>query len=160
MLLRGVKFASPILNVADVRAVQGRAEHSGRPPGGVPLRGRGRGGRVNYNSGVDRPNPFSAHIVSLYSGAALDGVPTIPPDQGGGEYSSRGSSRPRYGNEIYRYNQGNTPRGGSYVQQGQHTQSQYHGNRGVYNDNPVRGGYDGGNYRGGNRDHSGGGRGG
>ncbi|KAJ5182137.1 5'-3' exoribonuclease 2 [Penicillium cf. viridicatum] len=135
MLLRGVKFASPILNVADVRAVQGRAERSGRPPGGIPLRGRGRGGWVNYNSGVDRPNRFAARIKSLYSGAALDGVPTMPPNQGGGECSSRGSSGPRRGNGIYGYNQGNTRRGGSYGQQGQHNQSQYRGNRGVYNDN-------------------------
>ncbi|KAJ5391837.1 5'-3' exoribonuclease 2 [Penicillium cosmopolitanum] len=69
MLLRGVKFATPMLNSADVRAVKGRAQNSGRSFGGAPFRGGGRGGRMDYGSdrggnqgGPGRPNPFAAHL--------------------------------------------------------------------------------------------------
>ncbi|MCJ1453268.1 5'-3' exoribonuclease 2 [Mycoblastus sanguinarius] len=65
MLLRGVKFASPALDHADIEATKGRANHSGRSFGSAPLRGghgngRGRGGQINYAD--DRPNPFAAHL--------------------------------------------------------------------------------------------------
>ena len=65
MLLRGVKFAAPTLDRADIEATKGRANSSGRSHGGAPLgggrgNGRGRGGQINYSN--DRPNPFAQHL--------------------------------------------------------------------------------------------------
>ena len=65
MLLRGVKFAPPTLDRADIEATKGRANSSGRSHGGAPLgggrgNGRGRGGQINYSN--DRPNPFAQHL--------------------------------------------------------------------------------------------------
>ena len=65
MLLRGVKFAPPALDCADIEATKGRANSSGRSHGGAPLgggrgNGRGRGGQINYSN--DRPNPFAQHL--------------------------------------------------------------------------------------------------
>ena len=65
MLLRGVKFAPPTLDRADIEATKARANVSGRSHGGAPLgggrgHGRGRGGHINYSN--DRPNPFAQHL--------------------------------------------------------------------------------------------------
>lgn len=166
MLLRGVKFATPMLNSADVRAVKGRAQHSGRSFGGAPLNGRGRGGRVDYGS--DRPNPFAAHLdprfMSGPPGGQPGGMPMMPPGwvppvQGSGDYS-RGPPGPSRGGGNYGY-QGHQQQPGDYSgQQGGYNQGQFHGNSGGYGDSRGRGGYRGGNHRGQSRDHRGGYRGG
>jgi len=87
MLLRGVKFAPPALDRADIEATKGRARNSGRSFGGAPLHrnnsqnngNRGRGnGHINY--GADsRPNPFAAFIQPGQG----------PPPHGGGYYQGR-----------------------------------------------------------------------
>ena len=85
MILRGVQFARPALDKADIDAIKSRASRSGRSYGGVPLRedhggGRGRGGQINYAD--SRPNPFAAHINPDFIPPALigghQGVPQPP----------------------------------------------------------------------------------
>lgn len=154
MLLRGVKFPTPMLNSADVRAVKGRAQHSGRSFGGAPFRGGGRGGRMDYGSdrggdrgGPGRPNPFAAHLDPRFMPGPQGGMPMsqgwVPPGPGSGDYS-RGPPGP--------------PRGGmsnQYPPHHQGYQQDHYGHRGGYGsyDNRGRGGgYRGrGGYRGQNR---------
>lgn len=154
MLLRGVKFATPMLNSGDVRAVQGRAQHSGRSFGGAPLNGRGRGGRMDY-SASDRPNPFAAHLDPRFMQAPPSGMPMrppgwVPPGQGGGDFS-RGPPPPQRGGHQY-HNQGYQ----QYPQQGYQGQGGYGGNYNNYENHDSRGGR--GSYRGnkprGRGDHS------
>lgn len=158
MLLRGVKFVTPMLNSADIRATKGRAQHSGRSFGGAPLNGRGRGGRVEYGS--DRPNPFAAHLDPRYGGPPPPGMPMmppgwVPPTQGAGDYSRGPPPPPRGGMSYYPPGQGHQPPRDYYGQQG-HNAGHYSG-RGAP-DNRGRGGHrGGGNYRGQNRDNRGGG---
>lgn len=184
MLLRGVKFATPMLNSADVRAVKGRAQHSGRSYGGAPLNGRGRGGHMDYSS--DRPNPFAAHLDPRFMHAPPGGIPPmpsgwIPPAPGAGDYS-RGPPGPPRGGMNYQYpshqgpgqyqghqgynqgpNQGYQGYQGQQGQQGQGNQGQQ-GYYGGYQDRGRggggNGGYRGGRFRGQNRDNYGGHRGG
>ncbi|KAL8963970.1 MAG: hypothetical protein Q9183_004806, partial [Haloplaca sp. 2 TL-2023] len=105
MLLRGVKPAPPALNSKDIEETKGRAAHSGRSFGGVPMRGghgggRGRGGgQINYAN--NRENPFAAHINPGFAPPLPPhlqggrGPPPIPPlgwappphAQGGGQYN-------------------------------------------------------------------------
>ncbi|KAJ5247431.1 5'-3' exoribonuclease 2 [Penicillium chermesinum] len=143
MLLRGVKFATPMLNQGDVRAVQGRAQHSGRSFGGAPLNGRGRGGRMDYSSS-DRPNPFAAHLDPRFMQPPSGWV---PPGQGAGDFS-RGPPPPQRGGMSH-HNQGYPQYPQSYQQfpQGYQGQGGYggnHQNHGNYDNN--RGGR--GSYRG------------
>lgn len=151
MLLRGVKFATPMLNQGDVRAVQGRAQHSGRSFGGAPLNGRGRGGRMDYGAS-DRPNPFAAHLDPRFMQAPSAGIPMmppgwVPPAQGAGDFS-RGPPPPQRGGMHQHYNQG--------YHQGYQGQGGYGGNHHHYGNNDSRGGR--GSYRGnrgrGRGDHS------
>lgn len=170
MLLRGVKFATPMLNSADVRAVKGRAQHSGRSFGGAPLNGRGRGGRMDYGS--DRPNPFAAHLDPRFIGAPPPGMPMmppgwVPPAPGSGDFSRGPPGPPRGGGSYYPPSQGHQQYPGDYHgQQGQYNQGSYQGHySGGYGDSRGRGGGGGGGYRGGkfrgqNRDNYGGNRGG
>ncbi|KAJ5578360.1 5'-3' exoribonuclease 2 [Penicillium hispanicum] len=164
MLLRGVKFATPMLNSADVRSVKGRAQHSGRSFGGAPLNGRGRGGRVDYSS--DRPNPFAAHLDPRFMGAPPAGMPMmapgwVPPVPGAGDYS-RGPPPPPRGGMSHQYPphqgyQGYQQPRDFHGQQGQ--QGGHHSGYG-YQDSRGGGSYRGGKFRGQNRDHSSGHRGG
>ena len=64
MLLRGVKFAAPALDRADIEATKGRASRSGRSYGGAPLRANTGNGssRGNINYADQRPNPFAAYV--------------------------------------------------------------------------------------------------
>ncbi|KAJ5725487.1 5'-3' exoribonuclease 2 [Penicillium malachiteum] len=158
MLLRGVKFATPMLNSADIRATQGRAQHSGRSYGGAPFnngRGRGRGGHNDYNPG--RPNPFAAHIDPRFMNIPQGGPPAgapggmpmmppgwVPPQQGAGDYS-RGPPPPPRGGMSHQY----PPR--DY--QGGH-------NYGSQDNRGGRGGYRGGRHRGNKQGGNRGGRGG
>ncbi|KAJ5224898.1 5'-3' exoribonuclease 2 [Penicillium citrinum] len=151
MLLRGVKFPTPMLNSADVRAVKGRAQHSGRSFGGAPFRGGGRGGRMDYGAdrgGSDRnsgrPNPFAAHLDPRFMPGPQGGMPAVPPGwvppgPGSGDYSRGPPPPPRGGmsNQYPPHNQG-------------YHQGQY-GHRGGYGpyDNRGRGGYRGGRRGGG-----------
>ncbi|KAJ5091467.1 5'-3' exoribonuclease 2 [Penicillium alfredii] len=157
MLLRGVKFATPMLNSADIRATKGRAQHSGRSFGGAPLHGGGRGGRVDY--GKDRPNPFAAHLDPNFASGPGAGPPMgapgwIPPVPGAGGYSRGPPPPPRGGmSHPYQPHQGYQRHGDySYNQSGQ-----YNGYRGGYGSQEYGGrgggGYRGGRHRGGNRDH-------
>lgn len=181
MLLRGVKFATPMLNSADVRAVKGRAQNSGRSYGGAPLNGRGRGGHMDYSS--DRPNPFAAHLDPRFMHGPPGGMPPmpsgwVPPVPGAGDYSRGPPGPPRGGmNHQYPshqgpgqyqghqgYNQGpNQGYQGYQGQQGQGNQGQQ-GYYGGYQDRGRggggNGGYRGGRFRGQNRDSYGGHRGG
>lgn len=158
MLLRGVKFATPMLNSADVRAVKGRAQNSGRSFGGAPFRGGGRGGRMDYGSdrggnqgGPGRPNPFAAHLDPRFMpGQQTNTAPGwVPPGQGGGDYS-RGPPGPPRGSmsNQYGYNQGHQQ---GYQQD--HYGHGHGGHRGGYgsHDNRGRGGYRGGGGGGGGR---------
>ncbi|KAJ5744835.1 5'-3' exoribonuclease 2 [Penicillium manginii] len=149
MLLRGVKFATPMLNSADVRAVKGRAQNSGRSFGGAPFRGGGRGGRMDYGSdrggnqgGPGRPNPFAAHLDPRFVPGQQNNMQMapgwVPPGQGGGDYSRGPPGPPRGGmSNQYGYNQG-------YQQD--HYGHGHGGHRGGYgsHDNRGRGGYRGG----------------
>lgn len=131
MLLRGVKFATPMLNSADVRAVKGRAQNSGRSYGGAPFNGRGRGGQMNYSS--DRPNPFAAHLDPRFVNAPPGGMPPMPsgwvPPAPGADYS-RGPPGP--------------PRGGmSHQHPSHHGSGQYSGQQGYYAGNQGYQGYQG-----------------
>lgn len=152
MLLRGVKFATPMLNSADVRAVKGRAQNSGRSFGGAPFRGGGRGGRMDYggnrgggDQGPGRPNPFAAHLDPRFMPGPQGNMPMmppgwVPPGPGSGDYSRGPPPAPRGGmSNQYPPHQG-------------YQQDQY-GHRGGYgsHDNRGRGGYRGGRYRGQNR---------
>lgn len=157
MLLRGVKFATPMLNSADVRAVKGRAQNSGRSFGGAPFRGGGgRGGRMDYGTdrggnqgGPGRPNPFAAHLDPRFMPGQQNNMQMapgwVPPGQGGGDYSRGPPGPPRGGmSNQYGYNQG--------YQQDQYGHG-HGGHRGGYgsHDNRGRGGYrggGGGRYRG------------
>ncbi|KAJ5682559.1 5'-3' exoribonuclease 2 [Penicillium macrosclerotiorum] len=160
MLLRGVKFSTPMLNSADIRAVQGRAQTSGRAFGGAPLNGRGRGGRIEYSS--DRPNPFAAHLDPRFMSGPPGGMPGwVPPAPGSGDYS-RGPPPPARGGMSHQYPphqgyQGQQHSGDYYGQQGQHYGHQ--NRRGGYQDQGRGGGggYRGGRFRGQNRDHNSGG---
>lgn len=169
MLLRGVKFATPMLNSADARAVKGRAQHTGRSFGGAPLNGRGRGGRMDYGS--DRPNPFAAHLDPRFMGAPAGGIPMMPPGwvppvPGSGDFSRGPPGPPRGGGSYYPPNQGHQQRPGDYYGQrgGSYNQGSYHGHPGGYGDSRGGrgggGGYRGGKFRGQDRDHYGGYRGG
>ncbi|CAI7673182.1 unnamed protein product [Penicillium manginii] len=156
MLLRGVKFATPMLNSADVRAVKGRAQNSGRSFGGAPFRGGGRGGRMDYGSdrggnqgGPGRPNPFAAHLDPRFVPGQQNNMQMapgwVPPGQGGGDYSRGPPGPPRGGmSNQYGYNQG-------YQQD--HYGHGHGGHRGGYgsHDNRGRGGYRGGGGGGGGR---------
>ncbi|KAJ5627759.1 5'-3' exoribonuclease 2 [Penicillium lividum] len=164
MLLRGVKFATPMLNSADVRAVKGRAQHSGRQFGGAPLNGRGRGGRMDYGGGGGgRPNPFAAHLDPRFmnmpqGGQGGPGGPHggqqgmapgwVPPQQGGGDYS-RGPPPPPRGGHQYPprdyHQQGQYNQHGQYNQQSQYNQQGQYGGHQNYGsqDNRGRGGYRG-----------------
>lgn len=76
MLLRGINFAPPALDRADIEATRGRANRSGRSHGGAPLRGdfgnnRGRGGHNNFAD--PRPNPFAAHISPDFTPQVMQG---------------------------------------------------------------------------------------
>ncbi|KAJ5975647.1 5'-3' exoribonuclease 2 [Penicillium waksmanii] len=145
MLLRGVKFATPMLNSADVRAVKGRAQNSGRSFGGAPFRGGGRGGRMDYGSdrggnqgGPGRPNPFAAHLDPRFIPGQQNNMAPgwVPPGQGGGDYSRGPPGPPRGGmSNQYGYNQG-------YQQD--HYGHGHGGHRGGYRG----GGGGGGRYRG------------
>ncbi|KAL4914041.1 exoribonuclease 2 [Aspergillus aurantiobrunneus] len=111
MLLRGVKFAPPTLDNADIQATKSRAQHTGRSYGGAPLRGghRGGGGRMNYAN--DRPNPFAAHLDPKFMPGGNIGAPMgmppgwVPPSASGN--FSRGPPPPRggishgYGSQQY-----------------------------------------------------------
>ncbi|KAJ5658725.1 5'-3' exoribonuclease 2 [Penicillium longicatenatum] len=155
MLLRGVKFPTPMLNDADVRAVKGRAQHSGRQFGGAPLNGRGRGGRMDYGGG--RPNPFAAHLDPRFmnmpqggQGGQHGGMPMmppgwVPPQQGAGDYS-RGPPPPPRGGMSHQY-----PPRDYNGQQGQYGGHHNYGSQ----DNWGRGGYRGGRGRGQYQGHSG-----
>ncbi|KAJ5291215.1 5'-3' exoribonuclease 2 [Penicillium angulare] len=155
MLLRGVKFSTPMLNSADIRATQGRAQHSGRSFGGAPLNGRGRGGHMDYNSG--RPNPFAAHLDPRFinmpqggsQGGPQGGPPGwVPPHAGGGDYS-RGPPPPPRGGGSHQY----PPRDYEGGHQGQYGG---HNNYGSQNSRGGRGGgYRGGKFRGNNQGYSG-----
>lgn len=118
MLLRGITFAPPALDRADIEATKSRANRSGRSHGGAPLRGdygngRGRGGQVNYAD--SRPNPFAAHINPGFPPHGLPGNyrggPPPPPMGGwappppGSEDFRRGPPPPAnsYGNPPYGY---------------------------------------------------------
>ncbi|CAI7641968.1 unnamed protein product [Penicillium pancosmium] len=160
MLLRGVKFATPMLNSADVRAVKGRAQNSGRSFGGAPFRGGGRGGRMDYGSdrggnqgGPGRPNPFAAHLDPRFMPGQQNNMAPgwVPPGQGGGDYSRGPPGPPRGGmSNQYGYNQG-------YQQD--HYGHGHGGHRGGYgsHDNRGRGGYRGGGGGGRYRGNRGGG---
>ncbi|KAJ5490895.1 5'-3' exoribonuclease 2 [Penicillium diatomitis] len=181
MLLRGVKFATPMLNTADVRAVKGRAQNSGRSYGGAPFNGRGRGGQMNYSS--DRPNPFAAHLDSRFANAPPGGMPPMPsgwvPPVPGADHS-RGPPGPPRGGMSYQYpaqqGSGQYPGHQGYYSgnqgyqgyQGQQNSEGYQGQQGYYGgqqDRGYGGGGNGGGYRGGrsrgqSRDQYGGYRGG
>lgn len=168
MLLRGVKFSTPMLNDADVRAVKGRAQHSGRQFGGAPLNGRGRGGRMDYGGG--RPNPFAAHLDPRFmnmpqggqggpQGGQQGGMPMmppgwVPPQQGAGDYS-RGPPPPPRGGMSHQY-----PPRDYNGQQGQYGGHQNYGSQDNYGRGGYRGGRGRGHYQGGNRGNRGGGGGG
>ncbi|CAL5871662.1 uncharacterized protein PFLUO_LOCUS5915 [Penicillium psychrofluorescens] len=144
MLLRGVKFATPMLNSIDIRATQGRAQHTGRSHGGAPLGGgRGRGGQFNYAPDrSDRPNPFAAHLDPNFVPGAPPGGPPgwIPPVPGGGGYS-RGPPGPPRGGMQQGYPPGGQPGYGQPPPYNNGYGSQGHRGGGG-------GGYRGGNYRG------------
>ena len=85
MLLRGVKFAPPALDRADIEATKGRANRSGRSHGSAPLRGRNGNdrGRGSISYAPDpRPNPFALHVPPGYA----------PPSAGANYYG--GAPRP------------------------------------------------------------------
>ncbi|KAJ5904493.1 5'-3' exoribonuclease 2 [Penicillium tannophilum] len=171
MLLRGVKFSTPMLNDADVRAVKGRAQHSGRQFGGAPLNGRGRGGRMDYGGG--RPNPFAAHLdprfmnmpqggqggpqgghAGQHGGMPMMPPGWVPPQQGAGDYS-RGPPPPPRGGMSHQY-----PPRDYNGQQGQYGGHQNYGSQDNYGRGGYRGGRGRGHHQGGNRGNRGGGGGG
>jgi 5'-3' exoribonuclease 2 len=169
MLLRGVKLPTPMLDSNDIRATQGRAQNSGRSFGGAPFQGRGRGGRMNYQS--DRPNPFAGHLDPNFapgppggpSGAHMVPPGWVPPNQGYGGYSRGPPPPPRggmanqyppqqgyqqqqpggYYNPQNQYNQGGQYNNGNGYQQGGYGSQDYRGGRGGSN----RGGRGRGNYQ-------------
>ncbi|KAL9599204.1 MAG: hypothetical protein Q9219_003985 [cf. Caloplaca sp. 3 TL-2023] len=100
MLLRGVQPPPPTLTREDIEATKGRAAHSGRSFGGVPLRnnnnhnGGGRGGRGNGGGGGNhinyaadnRQNPFAPHlnpgfVPPTHFQPGGRGMPPPPPPQ-------------------------------------------------------------------------------
>lgn len=128
MLLRGVEFAPPALDQADIQETKSKARVSGRSFGHAPLRdrdsgGRGRGGRIHY--GDDRPNPFAAHLNPGFGpppdmGNYQSGPPQpppgwIPPPPGSASYG-RGPPPPPRGGFSYGYN----PPPPQYSHQGGH----------------------------------------
>ncbi|CEL09542.1 Putative 5'-3' exoribonuclease 2 [Aspergillus calidoustus] len=142
MLLRGVKFAPPALDNADIQATKSRAQHSGRSYGGAPLRGGHRGGRMNYAG--DRPNPFAAHLDPKFMPAANTGAPMgmpsgwVPPS-GSGNFSRGPPPPPRggYGSQQYGSYQGH-PQQRDY-QQSNYGHGDYYGRGGPpghYNNGP------------------------
>jgi 5'-3' exoribonuclease 2 len=162
MLLRGVKLPTPMLDSNDIRATQGRAQNSGRSFGGAPFQGRGRGGRMNYQS--DRPNPFAGHLDPNFTPGPPGGpnnahmVPPgwNPPTQGYGGYS-RGPPPPPRGGMANQYppQQGYQQQqpGGYYNPQNQYNQGGQYNNGyqqgGGYGSQDYRGGRGGGGNRGG-----------
>jgi 5'-3' exoribonuclease 2 len=164
MLLRGVKLPTPMLDSNDIRATQGRAQNSGRSFGGAPFQGRGRGGRMNYQS--DRPNPFAGHLDPNFapgppggpSGAHMVPPGWVPPNQGYGGYS-RGPPPPPRGGMANQYppQQGYQQQqpGGYYSPQNQYNQGGQYNNGNGY----QQGGYGSQDYRGGRGGSNRGGRG-
>ncbi|MCJ1353283.1 MAG: 5'-3' exoribonuclease 2 [Icmadophila ericetorum] len=73
MLLRGVKFPTPVLEYADIEATRSRASQSGRSYGGAPLRGnyRGRGGGRGNSNGNYGSNA-NGHHQNSYGGGYSD----------------------------------------------------------------------------------------
>lgn len=156
MLLRGVKLPTPMLDSADIRATKGRAQNSGRSFGGAPFQGRGRGGRMSYQSDrpqPDRPNPFAGHLDPNFAPGPQGGpagahmVPPgwVPPGQGYGGYSRGPPPPPRGGmSNQYPPQQGYEQYGGYYNPHAQYNQG------GQYNNGYQQGGYGGSqDYRGG-----------
>ena len=99
MLLRGVKFAPPTLDRADIEATKGRALSSGRSHGGVPFgnsrgnNGRGRGGQINYSN--DRPNPFAQHLNPNFAPPPNGFGRGPPPPPPSGQYTGYPPPPPR-----------------------------------------------------------------
>ena len=156
MLLRGVKLPTPMLDSSDIRATQGRAQNSGRSFGGAPFQGRGRGGRMSYQS--DRPNPFAGHLDPNFapgppggpSGAHMVPPGWVPPGQGYGGYSRGPPPPPRGGmanqyppQQGYQQGYQQQQAGGYYNPQNQYNQG------GQYNNGYQQGGYGSQDYRGG-----------
>ncbi|KKK24646.1 hypothetical protein ARAM_004694 [Aspergillus rambellii] len=145
MLLRGVKFAPPALDNADIQATKHRSQNSGRSFGGAPFRNN-RGGRINYASN-DRPNPFAAHLDPKFVPAGNAGPPMgapsgwIPPS--GSNNFSRGPPPPPRGGMSHSYN---SQQYGSYNsgqgQRGSYQQSSY--NHGEYYNRGSQGSYNNG----------------
>lgn len=164
MLLRGVKFNTPVLDKTDIEVTKSKAQQSGRSFGGVPFqshngRGRGRGG--SYQS--DRPNPFAAHIPPNYAPPQqMNGPPGwVPPPPGANRYPPGPPPPQQYNRNQF---QGPPPPypprggygGGQYNQWNQHAPREY-APQGYNQDRQY--GYNGGQNRGGN-DRGGGYRGG
>ncbi|CAG8002539.1 unnamed protein product [Penicillium olsonii] len=164
MLLRGVKLPTPMLDSSDIRATKGRAQNSGRSFGGAPFQGRGRGGRMNYQSDRpqgDRPNPFAGHLDPNFApgppggpaGAHMVPPGWVPPGQGYGGYSRGPPPPPRGGmGNQYPPQQGYQQNGGYYNPQNQYNQGGQYNNgyqQGGYGSQDYRGGRGGGGYRGG-----------
>lgn len=147
MLLRGVKFAPPALNAADIEATKGRAARSGRSNGGVPLQGDGRRNNgINYGSSNRNGYPQS-------NGHQNSWQPPPPGMQGFG----RGPPPPPPPGAYSNYNQGAPGHGppgyGGYQPRG--PPPGYEGNN-RYDADPYGrdrdrngGGYNQGGYRGG-----------
>ncbi|KAJ5082379.1 5'-3' exoribonuclease 2 [Penicillium argentinense] len=151
MLLRGVKFATPMLNDSDVRSVKGRAQNSGRSFGGAPLNGRGRGGRIDYQSdrgSGGRPNPFAAHLDPRFMAGppGAGGMPAmphgwVPPGSGPNDYYRGPPPPPRGGGNQYPPRQGyHQNQYGSYGQ-GNRGRGGYRGGRGYGGQNRGGGSY-------------------
>lgn len=181
MLLRGVKFAPPALDNADIQATKSRAQHTGRSFGGAPFRG-GRGGRMNYGGdrgggdrgsdrgGDNRPNPFAAHLDPKFMpGGNPAAIPSgWAPPSASGNFSRGPPPPPRggYGQSYGSYNPGHGQQ--RNYQQPNYGQGDYYGRGppGQYNNGPADqygrpsgyeprgGGYSRGGYRGGRDNYS------
>lgn len=119
MLLRGVKFAPPTLDRADIEATKSKSSSSGRSFGGVPFRGgrgngRGRGGHINYAN--DRPNPFAAHINPGFA-PSMNSYGRGGPSPSGHFPGYQASAPPAQGS---RYHNGAPPQPEYYSGQGYH----------------------------------------